>query len=366
MPQIVSKWFPNGQASIGFVAPRRNGQKPSEQEYDRARGKQCQLQEDLRRIKQEADRYKISRQQASLARQELRTRHDQEQLERALKAPEKRKRKGLNGITGYGAKMVKNGCYLLQQWFGKERLGFLTLTLPNEDRYLWACVLQWSEIIRKFNQEFKRLLERRGAFTEFCYVTEIQEKRSRNTGMLVPHLHLVFNGWDGKSYLPGRKIQWYVSWQEIQQLWKRILENELRRLEIYEEGTPLGNPRVSVERVKKSAEGYLGKYMSKGRHCVKQLLSEGFAPSEMPAHWWGISTMLRQGILGQVKELPEEILDSVLGGVDLVARGVACYVKEVIIDWQKGTETLKRRVGYALRLVESWNEDFKNYPLDSA
>lgn len=292
--------------------------------------------------------------------------HEQVLEQRRETAIRERKRKGLRGITGYGCKMVRNGCYLLQKRFGRKRLGFLTLTLPTAPDYLWALILNWSEVVRKFNQEFKRMLERRGASPDFVFVTEIQEKRSRETGMLVPHLHLVYEAWDGKSYKPDRKIDWYVGWQEIQALWKRILENELGRLGVYQDDKPLDNPRVSLESVKKSAEGYLGKYMSKGKKCVDQLLKDGFSPSEIPSQWWGSTAGLRQEIHQKIISLDPGLITSVLEGIDLVKHGILKFQRAVTILLPDGEETREKIVGYALRLTESWNLAYRSDPPNSA
>jgi hypothetical protein len=283
-----------------------------------------------------------------------------ERKEQSARTPPKRK--GLQGITGYGRKMVRSSCYLLQEKFGKERLGFLTLTLPNNPSYLPILSQRkaWPELVRKFDQELTRELERKGAPIHYIQVTEIQEKRSRATGTLIPHLHLVYVAWDGKSYRDDGKKEFYLSHSWLQETWQRVLENSLKTWEAWIEGNPLDKARVSIETIKKSVEGYLGKYMTKGKKSLDKLVKDGFSVSEIPCHWWGCNKEMRELVKSGIQSLPGDIVTTVLQGVDLVKRGVARYQREIKITLTRGCEEVEKTVGYAFRLVESWNKSLRN------
>lgn len=255
--------------------------------------------------------------------------------------------------------MVRSACYLLQQKFGKERLGFLTLTLPNSQDYLSVLSHGWPELVRKFDQELTRELDRKGAPKHYIQVTEIQEKRSRATGMLVPHLHLVFVAWDGKSYREDGKKEFYLSYSWIQQTWQRVLENSLRTWKAWIEGSALDKARISIETIKKSVEGYLGKYLTKGKKSLKKLTNDGFSSGEIPAHWWGCNREMRQLVKGGIQALPDDIVAAVLQGVDLVSRGVARYLNKITVSLTNQGEEREKTVGYAFRLFERWNRGLR-------
>jgi hypothetical protein len=280
-----------------------------------------------------------------------------ERKEQALRTP--RKRKGLNGITGYGSKMVRSGCYLLQQTWGKDRLGFLTLTLPDNRDYLHILSMGWAELVRKFDQELTRELERKGAPTHYIQVTEVQEKRSRATGMVIPHLHLVYVAWDGKNYRDDGKRDYYLSYNWLQQTWQRVLENSLGTWKALIEGSKLDKARISIETIKKSVEGYLGKYMTKGKKALQKLIKDGFALGDIPCHWWGCNREMRAMVKEGIQPLPGDIVAAVLGGVDLVARGVARYLNRMQITLKGDGEERQKTVGYAFRLVERWNRSLR-------
>lgn len=240
----------------------------------------------------------------------------------------KRSKRGSKGITSLGRKMVRNGAYLLQQKYGKQHLSFLTVTLPavsvEESLQISAC---WSEIVRKYLQSLRRLLQLRLGLAEIVGCTEIQESRLERDGVLGLHLHLIFVG-------RKQRKSWVISCQEVRELWKRELERVVgRQLDC--------SSTENIERVKVDAEQYLGKYMSKGVSSMEALIEMGLGDF-LPSAWWCMSMSLKRIVKSGVEHLAGEkaglFVRLIEGGADIFL-----YHKGVEITMSDG-ESLK--VGY--------------------
>lgn len=237
-------------------------------------------------------------------------------------------KRGSRGISSFGRKMVRNGAYLLQRKYGKQNLSFLTLTLPSvtveESERIGKF---WSEIVRKFLQSLRRLLQRRSMPEAIVACTEIQESRLESSGVLGLHLHLIFVGRLAKS-------AWAISYKDARRLWKRELERVI--------GRELDCSSVeNLERVKHDAEQYLGKYMSKGVGVVQRLIEMGFANS-LPSSWWSMSQELKCAVKGGVEHLTGERATLFVRLVETSAE-VFVYAKPVEVVLTDGQ---KLKVGY--------------------
>jgi hypothetical protein len=272
---------------------------------------------------------------------------------------QRRAPKGHRGIPPYGTKMVKNGCHALEAMYGLDRLGLLTLTLPSHPTYLPLWCEQWAEILRKFNQELQRELDRRGAPSHLIGVTEIQTKRSDREGYCIPHLHVVMVAWDGKSYQPRakgakrlRKKIFYLSHREIQSIFQRVLLNEVRRITETEPEVEGTKPRISIEAIKKTAEGYLGKYLSKGAKDVKKYLDADPNRTDIPSHWWHCTKALRTIIKGLIVPVAPAMIEAITTNYgELIKAGLVQYLRP--IDIAIGGEI--RTIAYAGRWKQKFN-----------
>jgi len=200
--------------------------------------------------------------------------------------PGRRAREGLKGITRHGARTVRNGAFLLEQKHNQRNLTFLTCTLPwiNESAE-YSAGLEWGEIVRIFNQSLGRLLKAAGLSPSYTGCTEIQMGRYSRRGGLPLHLHMVF---------PGRKPfgHWAVSADQFRALWRSAV---VARCPEYAEAN--FKAAVDAQRVKTSAEGYLGKYMSKGPGAIAELLKDDAGLADfLPKSWWFCSLNLRRAI----------------------------------------------------------------------
>lgn len=199
---------------------------------------------------------------------------------------ENRAERGSNGISAYGRKMVRNGAYLLEGRYGKERLGFLTLTLPpmsiEENNHVCE---EWSEIVRQAMQSLRRKLRSVGLPGEIVGVVEIQPRRQERDGGMPLHLHLVFqakkNRWE-KGYP--------IETNEYREIWKNAVVARCPEFRF-----KMWNAAENVKCVRKSAEAYLGKYLSKGVGDLKDF-KDSMSQKKLPSAWWVCSQSLKDAI----------------------------------------------------------------------
>lgn len=200
--------------------------------------------------------------------------------------PKKRGREGLSGITKHGSRTVRNGAYLLEEKYGPQNLTFLTCTLPwVGESAEYSAGREWGEIIRVFNQSLTRLLSAAGLPPTYVGCTEIQEKRYRERGGLPLHIHLVF---------PGRKPfgRWLISADQFRNLWRNAV---VARCPEFKDA--VFKSSIDCQRVKESAENYLGKYMTKGAAGLSMILGDDPGIAEfLPKSWWCCSLNLKRAI----------------------------------------------------------------------
>lgn len=200
--------------------------------------------------------------------------------------------RGSKGITAHGKKLIRNGCWRLEHENKRDVLTFATFTLPDVSTYESIVISQnWGKIQRVFIQKLTRTLRKEGLPGEVVGAVEIQEKRALRDNILAIHLHLVFVG-----RLPGQT--WALAPCEYGELWKTVIQEFL-----YNEPHAYDWSAVhNVQRVKKSVEGYLGKYASKG---VKSLgkMAEKFGESNLPKHWYTCTNSLRDRVLSSRVQL---------------------------------------------------------------
>lgn len=205
-----------------------------------------------------------------------------------------RKKRGALGITPYGRKLVRNACYRMEQECPKDRLSFLTLTLPNVSVQESIRIgSEWAEIIRVYVQRLKRHLVAAGLPGEIVGVTEIQMERLQNTGVFGLHFHCSFVG-----RKPWRS--WGFSHEDARQYWKEALESRLDNpLDDYD-----WRGCENIQAVRKGVSNYLGKYISKGVRDMQSPLLKPYYEA-FPSSWWNCSLSLRKRVHSRVVELSQ-------------------------------------------------------------
>lgn len=253
-----------------------------------------------------------------------------------------KRRYGLRGITSYGARRVRNACYLIQASVPKMCTVFSTCTVPafplEEMRRLHE---RWSEVVESFRRKLRRRLQENGLSGDSVTVSEIQEKRYQRTGLPVLHIHTVFVGRrrDGKPA---------ISTEAHDAMWRESLSIAL--------GYDVGEVRsaCNLQWVKKSAEGYLGKYMTKGVKAVAALVKEGF-DGWLPKQWWGMSRALGQEINNKTRRA-DGIAEWLNNVAEIEGADVWLWHKDVEIEMFNGDQVKMARYG---RLTQSFMRDWR-------
>ena len=213
--------------------------------------------------------------------------------------------RGTSGLTGYGGKMVRNSAFLLEEKY-KGRLSFLTLTLPGVDQEsLKGYARDWSRIVKVFFQKLSRVLEAEGLPTEYVAVTEVQGSRLKDRGEFALHLHCVFVG-----RKPGR--HWALTPGQIRWMWASVLGGTMCQICDHISECYCG-ALENLQPVRKSASGYLGKYITKGRQDVAMYCNS--VPEEcIPSSWYSIKSSLKRKVKRRTSSNPKimKILDSVI------------------------------------------------------
>jgi len=265
------KFYPNGEFSIGYVPDRRidSGYRKPDPNAFRYGQLWWFHQPELRRWVEEG-----------IANGE------REPLDSSMLSNSHRRR-GLNGITRKGGRLVRNTAHMMQAKWGRKRLSFLTLTLPpfspSEERHLCS---EWSRVVRVFCQRLRRLLIERGLPAGYVGVTEIQEKRWNRSQEVGLHLHIVFVGRVKLSE------GWRISPGECREAWLSVLSTVVER-PVYSQSCE------NLKMVKKSASGYLGKYMSKGTKIVSQVV-DAKGEEYIPSAWYTCSQSLKDAYVKSV------------------------------------------------------------------
>lgn len=187
--------------------------------------------------------------------------------------------RGRQGITSYGRKMVKSAATLIQKMPGK-RVTFATITMPPLPQQLRAeLAREWPEFVRQLIQWLSRRLKLAALPALICSVSEVQPRRLQalNEGYL--HLHLCWPNHYAKS----------GNWAVCVGLLKTWCSEFLQKRGLWTSDSWVN---VDTKQVKKTAAGYLAKYMSKG---VAEI--EAFAADcgwdAVPKQWWNLSKPAR-------------------------------------------------------------------------
>jgi hypothetical protein len=230
---------------------------------------------------------------------------------------------GKTGITGYGQKMVKSAATLIQKMPGK-RTTFATVTMPSLAPQLRReLALAWPELLRQLIQWLSRRLKAQGLPALICSATEIQPGRLSEYREAYLHLHLV---WPNHHVAFGH---WAVDVFEM----RTWISEFLQRRGIWEVDSWVN---VNVQRVKKSAAGYLAKYMSKGVDEIEAFAADcGW--DAVPSQWWNLSKPARDLVKKYTCEglatgrLLRDVIDFALDNCEIDQFHV---LKPAVLEWE--------------------------------
>lgn len=199
-------------------------------------------------------------------------------------------RYGGAGITRYGRHMVRSGSALLEKSYGIDCLSFITCTIPGNPSDTAAVAKDWGRVTNRFMVSLRRELAGLGMPDYVIGCTEIQEQRFLATGGMPLHLHLV---------VVGRKTarsHWKLQASRLRELWGRAVCSVPGVSQELEFGAS-----CDIQKVKKSAAAYLGKYLSKGSASVEAIRTQTPELIDLlPSQWWLCSRAMRVAVLQHV------------------------------------------------------------------
>lgn len=191
---------------------------------------------------------------------------------------------GLKGMTGYGMKMVRSGCYLLEKRLGREDCVMITLTVPTLGRDSRVRLArEWGVVTNRLVQYLTRELVKSGRTPAIIGCVEVQTSRLEKYRQAYLHLHLVCPAHSNRGGV------WAVDVGDLRTWWARCIERTI--------GSSLPHmPRVETAIVEKSVEGYLGKYLSKGGAGELAEFIGDLGEEAVPAQWWFASAPMKKAI----------------------------------------------------------------------
>lgn len=198
-------------------------------------------------------------------------------------------RRGTKGISSRAAKMVRNMAYVLERENDKRRLAFVTVTLPQlSEEDMKTVTSEWGNVVKEY---FKRLGRKYEAICgrsfEHVSVTEIQEKRYEKTRFVGLHIHSLFVG------RFSRKSEWILTHLDYRNAWKQAVEKYC--IGEYDFGAS-----ENCTGVRRSAEGYIGKYLTKGVKATRKIVARGDT-SYLPRTWYSRSISLLRRTRAKVR-----------------------------------------------------------------
>lgn len=208
-------------------------------------------------------------------------------------------RYGLKGISAGGRKAVREGCYLLELKYGR-RLGFYTVTCPyTDDCLIYEFNRNIAEISRRYFQKLKRYYSSVGEIWSYVSVYEYQVQRYKTDGTPVLHIHYIAPCYKAGTY------EWICPADEL----RAIYADACAEVVCSNVDT---SAAVDAAVIRKSAVGYISKYMSKGGDICEELAEN--CPEQVPRQWWSMSANVRAAIKRCTVIIPDEICAYLFAG----------------------------------------------------
>jgi len=247
----------------------------------------------------------------------------------ASNSPKFKKNRGSTGITPQNKRLVKSACTIFEQKFGKENTMFGTATIPVLTPLLHRMVCEkWSAIVKHFMKEIQRKIERNGGDPTYIFVTEIQEERYTQYGVVAPHLH-----WICQSRIHAW-AKWHMSPDFVAGLWLRVLSHHL--------GQPVSSKASTrIETVRCSIAKEMSKYLTKGGKLLKRICSDGHADL-LPSAYMGMIRSLKREVVQAINVLTgDEALNFIDNLQGLARAGLLCFTpicleyagREIVVGW---------------------------------
>ena len=200
-------------------------------------------------------------------------------------------RRGTKGLTSYGKKMLRNCVWRMQRLYGKRRLAFVTLTLPDltyEEH--WTVASNWAEIVRVFYQKLGRRLAVRGLPRDYAGCTEMQPTRAEREEVPALHLHFIVVG------RRANRESWALHPRDFRRIWASVVGRYVARGKNW-------SACENVGAVRKDASSYMSKYVSKGCSMAEPPRGDEIFWS-LPTAWYNAAHRLKKWVASNTRSHP--------------------------------------------------------------
>lgn len=260
-----------------------------------------------------------------------------------------RTRKGLKGIGSNARRNIRSAVKLLEERYGKGRLGFATFTLPALfDIDLLTLSKSWPAVQKNLKTDLQRHLRSRGMPDEMVMVTEVQKGRYEKTGQVCLHIHAVFVNSEGSGCV------WAIQRDEMTSLWETVLSNKLNR--------PVSAPNAcQLVQCRKSVANELGKYLSKGGSIIEKIKLDGKAEF-LPKNWYSITQGLRNAVKATTEKHQNECVNLFVDNIELFNAHNLTDIKPIhrkIYDDSRFGKFIVICVGYSGHIKDDFASKFR-------
>lgn len=255
---------------------------------------------------------------------------------------------GGKGITSYGRKVVSNIPIVVERRYGKARLALGTCTLPNfRKSILQVLCINWGELTRRFFQKFKRIGKKRNFPADYCSCTEIQEKRYSQSGVPVLHVHFLY-----VCKPNARGCDFYLTPDQFRSMWIEAIFEILRAKNLQAGEDICYSNCFHCSVIKKSASGYLGKYLSKGTKAAQKIIEQG-DEDLLPSQWWSASMQWKKLFKDSLIRMDAETCESFFYFLEYyLHEGIIVWAKFVTVQLEEDREYTVGLVGRLSYLVD--------------
>lgn len=235
-----------------------------------------------------------------------------------------RAKRGSKGISSKSRQQIKDAATLLERTYGRDRLSFVTHTIPDE--FVESTHANWVKILANLRRRYTRALKKANLPQKLVMVSEFQEDRLAKTGKAVLHLHIVFVG-------RHKKKSWEYKCEYYHEHWRESCEQY--NSERYDRR--IWNAATRVESIRKSCANYLGKYMSKGVSTLANILERD--PSAfIPPSWHILTQRMRVEVRRATRHYEGKIAELLFDWLVSKAKELLRFNRYIKLPTQDGRE----------------------------
>ena len=256
-----------------------------------------------------------------------------------------RKRKGLEGCTNFGKKMVKNACFRMLEEFPRKQLGLFTPTLPPLPGVIYSRVKasDWHTLERDLRRRLRTQHKRKSSIPfDLISVCEIQEERFLKYKEVYPHWHFLYIACNDPEPTEWVQDYWIYESGWLRNQWRDAVVNWCKKI-CRREGLDTNGDwvkdlyflaSIDQQSLKDNFDvaSYLSKYLTKGVKMCQAIILAGFQ-EYLPYQWWYVSGDLKDRVREHTVTLDSKLASTVFYNANLLStEGYLMYFKYIELD----------------------------------